>query len=142
MCPRPTGMTPDETPEEQQPTAAAEPAAADPLENFAVNLARQQAAERGEEEDEGVDEAFIARALAESRRMRQETGKSNQKRAANMAAVADRHGAGGLSAIQAAMQEHAAEVLSPQQLRTTGLDGETEPSVETVAATGPSTDIQ
>ena len=89
-----------------------------------------------------MDEAFIARALAESRRMRQETGKSNQKRAANMAAVADRHGAGGLSAIQAAMQEHAAEVLSPQQLRTTGLDGETEPSVETVAATGPSTDIQ
>ena len=95
-------------PPEEQPTAAAEPAAADPLENFAVNLARQQAAERGEEEDEGVDEAFIARALAESRRMRQETGKSNQKRAANMAAVADRHGAGGLSAIQAAMQEHAA----------------------------------
>ena len=141
MCPNPTGMEQPEPPEEQ-PTAAAEPAAADPLENFAVNLARQQAAERGEEEDEGVDEAFIARALAESRRMRQETGKSNQKRAANMAAVANRHGAGGLSAIQAAMQEHAAEVLSPQQLRTTGLDGETEPSVETVAATGPSTDIQ
>ena len=97
-------------------------AAADPLEAFAVDAARRQAVERGEDEAD-VDEAFIARALGESRRMRQETGKSNQKRAANFAAIAGRHGEEGLSAIQAAMQEHAAEVLAPEQASAAGLDG-------------------
>ena len=104
--------------------ADAEDAVADPMAAWAVGLARQQAVERGEEEA-SVDESFIARALAESRRMRQETGKSNQKRAANFGTIGQRYGEAGLSAIQAAMQEHAAEVLSPAQASATGLDAET-----------------
>ena len=86
-----------------------------------------------------MDTAFIARALAESRRMRQETGKSYEKRAANMAAIAGKHGNVGVTAIEQAMREHAAEVLTPQQVAATGLDGETAQATAPVGAvTGPS----
>ena len=96
----------------------------DPLAEFAVDAARRQAVERGDD-PEDVDEAFINRALAESLRMRKETGKSNQKRAANFATISTRHGEQGLASFHQAMEEHAAEMLTPQQLVATGLDGET-----------------
>ena len=131
MCPAaPPGEPPAASDDTQ---VAAEPevnieadatAGADPLAAFAVDAARRQAVERGEEAEE-VDEAFITRALAESRRMRQATAKDEQKRATNMATFAARHGEQGLSTVQQAMQEHAAEVLAPAQIRATGLDGET-----------------
>lgn len=132
MCPAERqGVEENAPPADETPAAGAvdttadEPeAAADPLAAFAVEAARRQAVERGEEEA-SVDEAFIARALGESARMRNETGKSNQKRAANLAAVAGRHGEQGLSAIQAAMAEHAAEVLAPpEQPSATGAHGD------------------
>ena len=104
MCPAET--PPDDAPPPPPPT--------EPLENFMVEAARAQAVERGEEADD-VDEAFINRALAESRRMRSEANSSNAKRAANFASIASRHGTEGVSAIQQAMLEHAAEVLLPEQ---------------------------
>lgn len=123
-------------PAEQQP-AAAEPAAAavvaadnvaaaadaadettdvaaDPLANFAIDAARRQAVERGEEEGD-IDEEFINRALAEAQRMRKEREKSEQKRAANFASIAKLGGDQGIDAIHAAMAEHAAEVLAPTE---------------------------
>ena len=120
MCP--AERTGEEPPEETNE----EPPGADPLEHFAIDLARRQAVERGEEEAD-VDEAFIARALAESRRMRAETGKSQQKRAANFASVAGRHGEHGMHALHQAMEEHAAEVLTPDQRAATGV-GEERPT--------------
>lgn len=121
---------PDESADEPLP-------ADDSLAAFAVEAARQQAAQRGEGDD-AVDEAFIARALATSQRMRQEALKSQQKRAANLAAVAAQHGDIGLVTMQQAMQEHAAEVLTPNQIAATGLDGETgaEQQLETDGDTG------
>ena len=86
----------------------------DPLARFAIAAAQQQAAERGEEDD-GVDMSFINRALAESRRMRGETSKSQQKRTEQMAALCARHGEQSAQVMAAAMAEHAAEVLVPPQ---------------------------
>lgn len=102
---------------EQQPGPdVAEDTPLDPLAAFAVGLARQQAEERGDEGE--IDENFVSRALAESRRMRGEATQSHGKRAALAASIAASHGEGGVSAIQAAMREHAAEVLSQQQQAT------------------------
>lgn len=100
----------------QPGVAAADEAGADedPLARFAIAAARQQAAERGEEEAEGVDMAFITRALAESRRMRGAAAKDQKKRADNMASMVARHGEQSAAYVQAAMAEHAAEVLTPQ----------------------------
>ena len=105
--------------QQQQQEAAAAAAAEDatpldPLAAFAVGLAHQQAEARGETGD--VDEAFLARALAESRRMRGEATNSQGKRAALAAQIAANHGETGLSSIQAAMKEHQQEVLTQQQL--------------------------
>ena len=126
MCPPPPHAPPPPPAADEQPPPPdiEPPLPADPLDAFVAESLDRQAAERGEPVTE-VDETFVARALAESRRMRQETGKSNQKRAANFAAIAGRHGDAGLTALQAAMQEHAAEVLSPAQAAATGLAGET-----------------
>ena len=131
MCPA-ERENPPPVPVDDAADAADEDEAADPMAEFAVGLARQQAVERGEEED-SVDESFIARALAESRRMRQETGKSNQKRAANFGSIGQRYGEQGLSSMQEAMREHAAEVLSPEQTLATGLETGGEPETGTVA---------
>lgn len=111
MCP--AESAPKDDVEEEEPPI-------DPLGEFAANLARQQAVERGE--DDEVDESFIARALAESRRMRGEAAQSNTKRAALSAELASRHGEHGLRTIEAAMVEHAAEVLTPQQFAATSLE--------------------
>ena len=86
----------------------------DPLAEWAVGLARQQAEERGDDADE-IDSSFIARALAESTRMRTEASKSQEKRAANAAEIAARHGEQAISTLQHAMREHAALVLTPPE---------------------------
>ena len=94
----------------------------DPLANFAVNAARQQATERGEDEND-VDMGFITRALAESRRMRSEASISHKKRADLAASIAARHGEHSLQYMADARAEHAAEVLTAQQgLATASLE--------------------
>jgi hypothetical protein len=110
MCPRGGRLSPPAEDGEDNTSGETQP---DPLAEWAVGLARQQAEERGEEAGE-FDSSFIARALAESQRMRTEASKSQQKRAANVAQIAARHGEQGVSTIQHAMREHAALVLSPQ----------------------------
>ena len=82
---------------------------------FAVAAARQQAAERGEDEDAGVDMSFINRALAESRRMRAAANKDQLKRKEQLAQLCARHGESSAQYMADAMQEHAAEVLTEQQ---------------------------
>ena len=89
------------------------PPPADPLGAFATELAQRQAAERGD--GEGVDTAFISRALAESQRMRGAAQRDKAKRAALAASVSAQHGDAGLEAMHAAMREHAQEVLPPPQ---------------------------
>ena len=85
-------------------------------------MGRTEADGDGDEGDGGaVDEGFIARALAESRRMRGEASLSHQKRADNAARLAARHGQRGAGAMAAAMAEHAAEVLSPEAAAAVGL---------------------
>jgi len=94
-----------------EPTA---PEGEDGLEAFALEAARRQAEARGDDDD-GVDEAaqsgFIARALAESRRMRGEASLSHQKRAELAASIAARHGEHSRQVMADAMAEHAAEAL-------------------------------
>ena len=87
----------------------------DPMARFAVAAARQQAAERGEDEDAGVDMSFINRALAESRRMRAAANKDQLKRKEQLAQLCARHGESSAQYMADAMQEHAAEVLTEQQ---------------------------
>lgn len=99
----------------------------DPLDEFAVAAARRQAAERDEEGvDEGVNEAFIQRALAESRRMRGEASLSLKKRADLAAKLAAQHGESGVSFMAAAMAEHASEVLAPRARDHTAADESTD----------------
>mmetsp|Transcript_76043 Transcript_76043/g.150672 ORF Transcript_76043/g.150672 Transcript_76043/m.150672 type:complete len:142 (-) Transcript_76043:132-557(-) len=117
-------------------TEAAPPA--DALEQFVLQAARSQAAERMEEdEDDTVDaevqESFIARALAESRRMRGEASQSQKKRAELTASIAARHGQQSVQVLADAMVEHAAEALHPQEAEATG-QGEVESMVESQAA--------
>ena len=99
----------------------------DGLEAFALEAARRQAEARGDDDDgveEGAQSGFIARALAESRRMRGEASLSHQKRAELAASIAARHGEQSRQVMADAMAEHAAEVL---------------PDAESVEATGQGT---
>ena len=121
MCPKESsgGAPVDEVMEGEATDSSDEPPE-DGLAAFAADAARRQAVERGEEASD-VDEAFINRALAESRRMRGEAMQSQEKRAALAAQVASHHGERGLDQIQNAMREHAAEVLTQQQAEAVDL---------------------
>ena len=87
----------------------------DPLARFAVAAAQRQAVERGDDAEDGVDMAFVTRALAESRRMRDAATKDQKKRADQLAQLCARHGEQSAQLMAQAMAEHAAEVLTPQQ---------------------------
>ncbi len=108
MCPKEAGDDPLPEGDQVEPS---EPPAADPLEAFAVDAARRQAVERGEDADD-VDTSFIARALSESRRMRGEAQKCAEKRAANTADVTMQHGEAGRLRLEAAMAEHMSETAA------------------------------
>ena len=106
--------------------AVASPPTADMLEAFVLQAARSQAAQRdaeGVEEDPvdpAVQESFITRALAESRRMRGEASLSQKKRAELSASIAARHGEQSVQVLADAMVEHAEEALNPQEAEATG----------------------
>jgi hypothetical protein len=146
MCPPSQATGPPEVidaavVEQQEPDDAPAVPAVDPLAAFAIDAARRQAAERlaagtAEEGDDGeVDEGFIQRALAESKRMRGEAQKDYKKRADLAARIAATHGEQGADLLAAAMAEHAAEVLSPQLAVAAGMDnGRNSPLEGNVAA--------